>query len=186
MAADPPIPKKIPRHKPRINPQWGNSSVYTLWSRKWVSRNFWRVREVVMGRDDALQECAAMFAKCRAAYLGTVSNEKHFMSLFIVSVIRRWTTLAAAASDLRLKHLPHGAYYGTIAPDVGFPVIGAMHISPIAGRVLLSFVDDPAERPRMYERDGEGWQRYVRKRARDFGALDTGRVVDELKSLFYN
>lgn len=74
------------------------------WARKWVQRNFWRVRAVVGSEEDAMQECALVFARCVARYGTTVNNPAHMMALFKISVAREFHTLSSQDSAHR-EHL---------------------------------------------------------------------------------
>lgn len=82
--------------------QWGGP--FEGWARRYVSRNFWRVRELFGSEEDALQECALIFVRCCRTYQSRVDNPAWMMSLFQRSVINDWNTFAQR--DGRLRSLP--------------------------------------------------------------------------------
>lgn len=89
-------------NKPRkfLMPQW--DGVFEGWSRKWVRRNFWRVRVYFMDPEDAVQECALIFSRCLATYRDSrVSNLRWFMALYKVSVSNAWNSYAKRDSRIR-------------------------------------------------------------------------------------
>jgi DNA-binding transcriptional regulator YbjK len=62
-----------------------------IWGRPGQTGQFWRVEHVFGSEEDALQQCAMVFAKCLAYYGKTVTEPKHMMALFKRAVINHWT-----------------------------------------------------------------------------------------------
>lgn len=88
--------------KPIVRFEWRGA--FEGWSRNWVHRNFWRVRELFGSEDDALQECALIFVRCCRAYEGKVDNPAWLMALFKRAVANDWHTFAQ--KDGRFRSLP--------------------------------------------------------------------------------
>lgn len=84
--------------------EWGGA--YEGWARKWVSKNFWRVRELFGGEDDALQECALIFVRCCNSYATRVDNPAWMMSLFKTAVRNDWHTFAQRDGNMRSVPVP--------------------------------------------------------------------------------
>jgi hypothetical protein len=106
-ALSPPIRprRKLGRRKVKqpYRPAW--TGVYENWSRAWVDKNFWRVQRHFGGKEDAVQECAAIFAKCINRYQFSVIFPTYtkkgrdptaawFMSLYKRSVYNAWIRYA--------------------------------------------------------------------------------------------
>jgi hypothetical protein len=64
-----------------INPRF-DGTAFEQWSRNFVNKNFWRVEEVHLTKEDSIQECAVVFFRCKNKYSYTVDNLAWFMSLF--------------------------------------------------------------------------------------------------------
>jgi len=88
-----PSMKRVILKTPPVLYQW--KGPFEGWSRNWVRKHYWRVRSVLGSEEDAMQECALVFARCVARYGATVNNPAHMMALFKVSVAREFHTLAA-------------------------------------------------------------------------------------------
>jgi hypothetical protein len=94
--------KKLPRKSiaPVYCPQWAGS--FEGWSRRFVTNNYWRVENRCGSPEDALQECALIFAKCATMYRYVVSDPKHnkgnpnawFMAIYKRSIVNRWCKLS--------------------------------------------------------------------------------------------
>ena len=88
---------------PVINPfprfDWGGA--FEGWARGFVKRNLWRVAHRLGGPEDALQECAIVFIRCKKLYEGKVLEPKHFMALFKIAVQREFHTLSERDSSAR-------------------------------------------------------------------------------------
>jgi hypothetical protein len=81
--------------------QWAGA--FESWSRGWVQRNFWRVRHL-MDEDDALQECAFIFARCLKYYAAKEGmSPAWMMSLYQRSVHNDWHTFST--KDTRYRDL---------------------------------------------------------------------------------
>ncbi len=91
-----------PRKQIKWRPQW--TGPYENYARHWVRKQYWRVRHVCPTRDDAISECALVYAKCVDRYInnseqnakegyGVVNNHAWFMALFKQSIYYRWIRL---------------------------------------------------------------------------------------------
>jgi len=80
-------------------PEW--DGVFVSWTRLYVNQHFWRVRRIYGSKEDAMQECALIFVKCRALYRNTVDNPKWFMSLYQTAVRNSWHD--ASISDTAIR-----------------------------------------------------------------------------------
>jgi hypothetical protein len=97
---------KLLRRVGGVSVQW--PGVYENWSKAWVRENFWRVEHAFGSRNDALQQCAVVFAKCLKLYSQTVDNEAWFMALFKRAIIHHWLHHAKRATERRPLMLPAG------------------------------------------------------------------------------
>jgi hypothetical protein len=75
-------------------PQW--RGVFENYARQFAHDNHWRVRNIVGGLDDAVQECAVVFCHCCKLYGDAVDNPAWFMALFKRSLANRFVSLARA------------------------------------------------------------------------------------------
>jgi hypothetical protein len=64
------------------------------------------VRELLGSEEDALQECALIFVKCKRSYEGRVTNPAWMMALFKQAVVNDWNTMSQKDSRLRALPLP--------------------------------------------------------------------------------
>lgn len=96
--------KFIPR---TIRFDWGGA--FEGYARGYVRRNFWRVRELCGSEEDALQECALIFVRCKNLYEGKVNNPAWFMALYKKALAMEWITMSAKDSRLRAIPLPEPA-----------------------------------------------------------------------------
>lgn len=71
------------------------------WSKAYVAKNFWKVRNLFQTEEDALQECALIFTRCLNYYADKVDNPAWLMSLYKVAVINDWNTFARRDADMR-------------------------------------------------------------------------------------
>lgn len=71
-----------------MRPKW--QGAFEGWSRNWVRQNFWRVDRIFQSPEDALQQCAMVFARCLVHYEGTVDNEAWFMALYKRALANHW------------------------------------------------------------------------------------------------
>jgi hypothetical protein len=97
----------------RFIPQWDGA--FLLYSRKWVNNNLWRVRHT-MNDEDALQQCALVFATCSKRYAGKICNPAHFMALFKTALYNEWCDLATydgryAPTSVTMPVQPNGAMH---------------------------------------------------------------------------
>jgi hypothetical protein len=71
-------------------PSWNGA--FEQWSYKWVNANYWRVAHVHGSKEDSLQECALVFARCRQHYYDKVDNHAWFMALYKRAIANEWHT----------------------------------------------------------------------------------------------
>lgn len=71
------------------------SGVYLHWVFKYIDKNWWRFSSLYE-HEDLVQEAAVKFYHCRCKY-DSVSEPKHFMSLFKTSVRNHFNDLASSA-----------------------------------------------------------------------------------------
>ena len=83
--------------------EWGG--VFEKWSRGFVKRNFWRVSAVFVTEEDALQECAVVFIRCRNKYAGKLDEAKHLMALYQTALTRAWHSFARRDPHFRHSYL---------------------------------------------------------------------------------
>lgn len=100
-ATDDGMVRSIRRVRPVIDPAnlYSWHGLYENWSRMWVNKHFWKVRAHIPTKEDALQECALIFARCIRHYAHVAENPAHFMSLFQVSVMNDWITFAKKSTQ---------------------------------------------------------------------------------------
>lgn len=129
------------RVPPTLHVQW--PGVFEIYARKWVVRQGWRVAHTVGDRDDALQECALVFAKCHKRYRYVVDNPAWFMSLYKVALLNHWNTLAVRDGRARAMAVPD--VIETTDPAQG-PLLAALHgASDELQQVLCMIANAPAE-----------------------------------------
>ena len=87
---------------PRIEFRW--EGVFENYARSFVHRNFWRVREQFCSEEDALQECALVFADCLNRYAAKVDEPKWMMALFKRCLMSHWHT--NSVYDTRKRSIP--------------------------------------------------------------------------------
>ena len=83
------LPKRVLK-RVRLPPKW--PGVFENYSRAWVNRQFWRVRNVFDSKEDALSGCAVTFSRCLKCYGDTVDNDKWFMALYKRALVNDWNT----------------------------------------------------------------------------------------------
>lgn len=97
--------------------------VYENWAKAWVHKNFWRVEHRFGTKDDALQQCAMVFAKCLQRYADVVDNPRWFMALFKRAVIHHWTHHSKLNSQQRQLALPEESIPETGQTHNGAPML---------------------------------------------------------------
>lgn len=84
----------------KFDPRWDEG--FELYAKTWVRKNGWRVKRVIGGPEDQLQECAMIFCKLRDHYdtnnswkkhKGEHNPSKHFMGLFKTALYYHWIAL---------------------------------------------------------------------------------------------
>lgn len=91
--------------RPRVDPleffQW--EGAFENYARKFVRANHWRVAHLWGGPDDALQQAALVFSKCRAKYAPEgVYEQKHMMALFKTALSCHWNKHARRDGNFRI------------------------------------------------------------------------------------
>jgi len=79
--------------------EWGG--VFEKYARGFVSRNQWRTKHRLGDTDDAMQEAAIIFWRCVRLYRGRVTEPRHMMALFKLSLANDWNTFARQDARLR-------------------------------------------------------------------------------------
>lgn len=127
-----------------IDPQW--QGVFEKWSRNFVHQNFWRVRKLFGTEEDALQECALIFARCRKYYCHKINTNAHFMSLYKTAVFNDFQTFSTRDTRERFvldqeKTVSNYAYPGD-GPESAAAIDA---LSDEAKTVLATLADAPGE-----------------------------------------
>lgn len=136
--------RKLPierRPVPRLDVEW--KGVFENYSKKWVFKNFWRVEHYLGSKEDALQECAMIWVRCRNRYQMTVDNPAWFMSLFQRAVSNDWNTMAQR--DGRMRSLDIVEYEEQLDYPEGFLTAAINKASPELQRVLNVMSNAPEE-----------------------------------------
>jgi hypothetical protein len=81
------------------HPEW--SGVFEKYSRSFVYKHYWRVRHVVDSNEDALQECAIVFSKCKHKYEFVVNNPRSFMKIYQTALNNYWNTMSVKDAQQR-------------------------------------------------------------------------------------
>lgn len=71
---------------------------FALYAQKFTNRNAWRVRRILPDRDDVMQECALVFARCVDRYATKVNNQAWMMGLYKVSLANHFHSLASRST----------------------------------------------------------------------------------------
>jgi hypothetical protein len=74
-----------------FRPRWNGPC--EAFAKRFVAANLWRV-QALLDKDEAIQECAVIFARCCRLYEGKVDNPAWFMSLFTRALSRDFHTLS--------------------------------------------------------------------------------------------
>lgn len=72
-------------------PRWDDGMA--RYAKRWVARHHHRVRPLCPEREDALQECLVVFAKCARLYAGKIDNPAWFMAVYKTALARYWCDL---------------------------------------------------------------------------------------------
>ena len=98
-----------------FEPQWeGEHEGYAT---NYMAKHHWRIRSTVPWQD-AMQEAAYVFMRCKRRYAATVTEPAHFMALFKTSLANRVNDLANENTERRAHtSLDHGD--GGINPEHG-------------------------------------------------------------------
>lgn len=144
-----------------FSPKWdGPIEGYT---KNFLKKNFWRVQRL-MEYSDALSECYCTFLHLQKRYFGTVDNAAWFMSLYQVSLMRRFATLSLADSKHRARFVyieeqdadgvPHPTDSGTLgefisdlekAPEEALALLRLLLDAPVNFVRAIYTCEDSAE-----------------------------------------
>lgn len=139
-----------PNFTPTPCAEWSGS--FEKWSRNWVRDNHWRVNEVLPTTEDALQECAMLFAMCLDRY-PHVDNPKWMMGIFKKVVCTKWIKMAEKSTLERGIIAPETditeeqfalAYLGTYHNDGPF-VCAFGQLSTDAREAINCLLEAPSE-----------------------------------------
>ncbi len=72
--------------------------VFSLYAQKFTNRNAWRVRRIFPEREDVLQECALVFARCVDRYATKVNNQAWMMALYKAALANHFHSLASRST----------------------------------------------------------------------------------------
>lgn len=70
------------------------------WTRGWVYKNFWRVEKILLSEQDAVQQCAWLYAYCCHKYGDVVDKPGWMMALYKRAVTNHWHTLSRKQTEL--------------------------------------------------------------------------------------
>jgi hypothetical protein len=91
-----------------INPfprfDWGGA--FEGWARGFVKRNLWRVDKLLGDEEDAIQECALVFVRCKNKYEGRIDNPAWMMALFKSAVAHHWHVIASKNDPAKEMQAP--------------------------------------------------------------------------------
>ena len=175
------------RPMPRF--EWKDSP-FEGYARKYVKKHFWRVKAVLFTEEDALQQAALVFARCRNAYEGKVDNPAWFMSLFKIALVNEWHSLAVADSaTVRCSEMPDG-YDETVQPDgpLAAAVAGASNelrtFLRVLGNAPAEFLDILLNYPADHADAGEADSIYNQRIKRLIGISGSSAdIVSEVRAI---
>lgn len=121
--------------------QWAGP--FEGWSRNWVHKNFWRVRQYLGSEEDAMAECALIFTRCVRMYGHKINNPAHLMALFKQAVFNDWNTYAKRDGHIRACPPPDEDHRVDYNPGPLFAAIN--EASSEAKQVLMALANAPAE-----------------------------------------
>lgn len=128
-------------------PRW--QGVFEQWTQKFVNKNHWRVAYVWGSHEDVMQECGLVFARCLDRYRGKVDNHAWFMSLYKISIINEFNTMAVrdgrqgaliaySVDEIRMDDDGESYGHNLVASDMGSTHWGGLlsHLSMIGGDLI--------------------------------------------------
>jgi len=139
---------EVHRYKPKkravIYPWAGAFEGY---ARNWVRKNFWRVREVCITEEDALQDCAMVFARVSNKYAALVNDPSWMMALYKQALANHFHNLSTAATSRRGREVLPDPEHEVVSIDYSYgPLAAAVAgASDAAKAVLASVASAPAE-----------------------------------------
>jgi hypothetical protein len=101
--AAPTVTTSLARYRSPWRPEW-RGGPFEAYASNWVRKNHWRASHTLPDREDAMAECALVFAKCLDRYIlnpdkgakpgyKQVTEPAHFMALFKTALYYRWIRL---------------------------------------------------------------------------------------------
>lgn len=98
-----------------ILPSW--KGPFEDWSRKFVKKNFWRVEYTVLSEEDAVQECAMVFAKICYTYAHTIDNTAWLMAIYKTAVGNHFHTITRRQNHINWQTGVVGGHLQTISTE---------------------------------------------------------------------
>ena len=162
--------------------------VFENWSRAYVTKNGWRVSKL-MDPEDALQECALVFAQCQKRYIeaeeGRCDNLAWFMSLYKRCVIYRFNNLSWANTKSPVLHqYANGIPLQKYTENSHGPALVALsEMSQEAQDVLKKIASAPAEFLQIALAPLSSLEVWSRKLCRLTGAALNSGILREIQSV---
>ena len=162
--------------------EWGG--VFEKWARGFVKRNFWRVSALFLSEEDALQECAIVFVRCRNKYAGKLDEPKHMMALYQMALTRAWHTFATKDPHFRWAE-NSSALPPSMAHNDGPLAVLLSQCDAELKTLMRAISNAPSEfLSLVFENDDQDTGRITRKAALVLGVKYNGRdLVGELRDL---
>lgn len=110
-------------------------------AKRWVAANHHRVRQVCPEREDSLQECLVVYAKCARLYAGKIDNQAWFMAVYKTALARYWTDLERHSK--RLARGDAAACQVAEAAPVGEAAVAPMVVLLTEARQRVPQLDGP-------------------------------------------
>lgn len=106
------------------------------YARRFVHRNMWRIRMNHLGADDAMQECALVFARCANKYQYVVDDINSFMALYRHALLNHFITLGVRIRNERTHRVEDPTDWPGHVEDVRTVLIAGLSMSPELRQVL--------------------------------------------------
>ncbi len=97
-------------------------SAYQKFAWNFVSKNAWRVTEVVGDFNDCMGEAALVYTECRRRYGASAQNAKHFMALYKRCLVTWFNTLSSEDFKIRRSQELIPKVETQVQPQVDFEV----------------------------------------------------------------
>jgi hypothetical protein len=127
------------RLRPSYTPQWINP--FDIYAKRYVDKHFWRVKHAYITKEDALQECAMVFARCARTYAGRIDNPAWFMGIYKIALVNEFNSAALRDTKNRFLVMP-----GKIPDDVFDG-----HASDSVGELMVEFAQCKTELEHMVQ-----------------------------------